>query len=217
MLGVVSLAAGVDTAAAEAAPKKARCVVDIDSQKKTVSINGTALASFDLGVLHKLLGKPSRIKAIKKRVRFERKAYNSNRRTSRMVPVTVHYYVWDRLGLVFNSGNLRKFDKRTDPERMVVFFPRKRSFTHSTPPAMTPKRRGVCKLRINGETVPANRSVVPKGVDYRTNKFAKFKTHFGPTSFTTQIDSLYSSGGAPYLRLYLDGPQTHRVSYVVIR
>ena len=216
---VVALLVAAGSIAAAPKPRKVKkCVIAVASPGNQLSIDGVALPDYERATLEKVLGKPDRVKRVTSRQRYERWPVDrSQPPTSTMRTITDLHYVYDTYGLVFPTRRTSAYDRRETADRMFVFFANARQFTHTAPPATVPKRRGGCRLAINGITVDPATDARPAGLSYRTDKLDLFATKFAPTSYTTDVDGLYSLEGLRYIRLYLDAPTTGRPAYAEIR
>ncbi len=106
--------------------------------------------------------------------------------------------------------------KMEEPNRFSIHFPNKRIFTHTKDLPFKPKKNFTGKFHINENELNPKDKLIPDLIDYKTNEFTLFNASFGPTSFTTIIDSLYSVKSEPYMRIYLDDAKTQRVSFIVL-
>ena len=189
--------------------------VAVDTRSGRITVDGKPLPDFKLATLKRVLGAPSRVKTTVDRERFERfPGPLGGSPHSTMVEVKNHHYVYDRLGLLFFTRNGR-YDNNRDPWAMVVVLRKNVAFTHARRPRFLPK--GTCKgLAVNGTLLDRNRTLVPKGVTYRTEKLRLFDTDFAPTSYATAVDSVYAHGGERAIRIFLDSSRDGRPAYVVI-
>ena len=194
----------------------APCTIAIENPGNKLVIAGAVLADFQVATLRARLGEPDRIE------RTERTGYEeesgeteSDPWTSREYTVIDHHYVYDHRGLVFSTRN--STFERSDPEMLRIFFAAQRRFDNVEAPPVLPKQRGTCEVTINGIAIDPARDLRPPGVSYRTEQFPLFGTTFGPTAYATAIDRLYTLDGRRHIELFLDAPNTGRISYLEIR
>jgi hypothetical protein len=208
------LAAGLSLLAVAPAAAAGKGVT-VDTRSGRITVNGKVLPNLELATLKRVLGAPSRVKTTVDRERFERfPGPLGGSPHSTMVDVKNHHYVYDRLGLLFHTRNGR-YDNNRDPATMIVVLRHKIAFTHRRRPRFFPRR--ACRaLAINGVQLNRDGRLVPKGVTYRTEKVRLFNTDFAPTSYTTDIDSVYAHGEKRAIRIFLDNPRDGRPAYVVI-
>jgi hypothetical protein len=131
------------------------------------------------------------------------------------IKVVNTYYIYDELGIMFytESGKGKGYE---EPNRFSIHFPNKRIFTHTKDLPFKPKKNFIGIFKINENELNPSEKLIPESVDYKTDEFILFGASFGPTSFTTIIDSLYSVKFEPYMRIYLDDGKTQRISSIVL-
>ena len=188
-------------------------MLQINTQDNSIRFNNQTIDQpYNLKQITAVLGKPDRMETHSRKARYERFGHKSTKRTSTMVDVTDSYHIYDDLGtMFFTSASIVK----SGNSKLIIYF-KKRQFTNTQNLAFVPNKgfRGV--LQINEKTVPADKKLLPKNVDYNTRKFDLWSTAFGPTSTGAVIDRLYSQEAKPYLMFYLDAPKTQRVSYLEV-
>ena len=188
--------------------------IEIDTKHPSIRINGIFLKDYNRKTFQKILGKASRIKVDSFRSYVEEFGFDGIPPSSYPIKVLNTYYIYDEIGIMFytESGKARK----EEPNRFSIHFPNKRSFTHTKDLPFKPKKSFTGIFQINENALNPQDKLIPDSVDYRTNEFTLFETSFGPTSYTTIIDSLYSIKSEPYMRIYLDDAKTQRVSIIVL-
>ncbi len=189
--------------------------IEIDTKKPSIRLNGIILEDFNRDTIRKIIGKPTRIRKDSFRSHMEEFSYEPGESPhSYPIKVLNTYYIYDELGVMFYTENGKA--RMEEPNRFSIHFPNKRKFTHTKDLPFKPKKNFTGVFRINENELNPNDKLIPDSVDYKTNEFNLFGASFGPTSFTTVIDSLYSIKSEPYMRIYLDDPKTQRVSCIVL-
>ncbi len=188
--------------------------IEIDTANTFIRINGIILKDYNRNTIQKILGKPNRIKIDSFRSYVEEFGFDGIPPSSYPIKILNTYYIYDEIGIMFytESGKARK----EEPNRFSIHFPNKRSFTHTKDLPFKPKKNFTGIIQINGKELNPEDKLIPDSVDYKTNEFTLFETSFGPTSYTTIIDSLYSVKSKGYMRIYLDDAKTQRVSIIVL-
>ena len=188
--------------------------IEIDTANTFIRINGIILKDYNRNTIQKILGKPNRIKIDSFRSYVEEFGFDGIPPSSYPIKILNTYYIYDEIGIMFytESGKARK----EEPNRFSIHFPNKRSFTHTKEEPCKPKKNFTGIIQINGKELNPEDKLIPDSVDYKTNEFTLFETSFGPTSYTTIIDSLYSVKSKGYMRIYLDDAKTQRVSIIVL-
>ena len=188
--------------------------IEINTADDSLRINGIILQDYNRNTVQKILGKPSRIKVDSFRSYVEEFGFDGIPPSSYPIQVSNTYYIYDEIGIMFytESGKTRK----EEPNRFSIHFPNKRFFTHTKDLPFKPKRNFTGIFQINEKELNPRDKLIPDSVDYKTNEFTLFETSFGPTSYTTIIDSIYSVKSKAYMRIYLDDAKTQRVSFIVL-
>ena len=188
--------------------------IEIDTTKNSMRLNGIILKDYNRKTFQKILGKPSRIKVDSFRSHMEEFGFDGLPPSSYPIQIRNTYYIYDEIGIMFytDSGKTRM----EEPNRFSIHFPNKRFFTHTKDLPFKPKKNFTGIFQINEKELNPKDKLIPDSVDYKTNEFTLFETSFGPTSYTTIIDSLYSVKSKAYLRIYLDDAKTQRVSFIVL-
>ena len=189
------------------------CVVSVTNPGDRLAINGVAIADFTAASLRPVLGEPDRVERTTKEERYEE---YGEMPSSTMVEIKDVHVVYERQGLVFRTRN-GAFGRSEVPTLLLVFLPSARRFDNLDPPAVVPAGRGGCRLEINGIEVDPRADLRPPGATYQSESVTLFGTRFGPTSYATAIDRLYTAGGERSIHIYLDAPATGRASYVEIQ
>lgn len=200
--------------------EKKPLLIGIDTSAKTILFDGKALTGFRLAEIHKLLGHPSRIEKTVRDSYIEEFPLEKDEQRA-IIPVKIFetYYIYDSLGLMFYAAQSRysaaaKPKGSAEPGKLILFSKNRRMFTHTGEYPYRPKQVFSGELKINGETVDMEQTQVPAGIDYKTEEFTVYKVKFAPTSYTMQIDSIYSRDSVPALRIYLNEPHLMFFSYL---
>lgn len=188
--------------------------IEIDTKNPSIRINGIILKDYKRETFQTILGKPSRIKMDSYQSHIEEFGFEGIPPSSYPIQVTNTYYIYDEIGVMFytESGKARM----EEPNRFSIHFPNKRIFTHTKDLPFKPKKNFTGIFQINENGLNPKDKLIPDSIDYKTNEFILFGANFGPTSYTTIIDSLYSVKSKAYLRIYLDDAKTQRVSVIVL-
>lgn len=186
----------------------------INTLDSSLQVNGSFLNNYNLNDLEKIIGKPNRIKTHSFKSYYEEFGAEKMSRTVIPITVTDYYYIYDKLGIMFYTNNGMSATKQ--PQKFSIHFKNKRTFTNTAALPFSPTGFFNGLLKINGDTLSANKKLIPKEVNYKTEDIQLFKTTFGPTSIGTVIDGLYSKNTLPYVLLYLDTEKEQRISYVVV-
>lgn len=188
--------------------------IEIDTANSSLRINEVILKDYNRKTFQKILGKPSRIKTDSFRSYMEEFGFDGMPPSSYPIQVRNTYYIYDEIGIMFYTESGKT--KMEEPNRFSVHFPNKRIFTHTKDLPFKPKKFFSGTFTINESELNPKEKLIPDSIDYKTNEFTLLGTSFGPTSYTTIIDSLYSVNSEPYMRIYLDDANTQRVSVIVL-
>lgn len=169
----------------------------------------------DTASLFKLLGKPDRIEKHRYKSHYKEHGYGSMPPSYETPEVFEVFYVYDALGLMFSTRNSKYSQKEI--HKMYVCFKNLREFNHTASLPFIPVKKFQEICNLNDSPLEDTLSLVPKEVHYKTKEFKAFGITWGPTSFTTIVDSFYSINTLLYLRLFLDSPTLQRLSYLEIQ
>ncbi|MEO6304265.1 MAG: hypothetical protein ABIP51_13955 [Bacteroidia bacterium] len=188
--------------------------IEISTTDTSIKFNGEKLISYQIYYIEKMLGKADRIKTHTFKSYYEEFGDEDTKPTSTPITVTDYYYIYDQLGLMFYTNN--GWGGTKDPKKFSVHFKNKRFFTNTAALPFTPLNTFTGILKINKDTVSADKKMITQSVTYKTNEINLFKIGFGLTSIATVIDGLYSNSVSPYLLMYLDSEKEQRLSYIVV-
>ncbi|MDH5681751.1 MAG: hypothetical protein OEZ36_09195 [Spirochaetota bacterium] len=192
-------------------PKKIN--LKLNTKKGEIKINGKRLKSLNIKDIHDLLGPHDRLEIHKTKGRYEE--WGGEEKTSDIVDVQSYYYLYDKLGLLFQSGyNQFPFKK---PIKFYVYFANKREFDHDlNPPAFQPKKPFRGSLSINNIAIKPNDPIISSSIHYRTKSIKLYNTRFSPRSIATQIFAIHASDKKMAITLYLNNPKEKKLSYISI-
>jgi hypothetical protein len=189
--------------------------LQISGNTQRIAFNHQEWEIGDTASLFKLLGKPDRIEKHHYKSHYKEHGYGGMPPSYETQDVFEVFYLYDSLGLMFSTQNSKYSQKEI--HKMYVCFQNLREFSHTVSLPFLPvkKFQGLCDL--NESHLQDTLSMVPKEVNYNTKEFILFGITWGPTSFTTVVDSFYSTDTNLYLRLFLDNATFQRLSYLEIQ
>ena len=195
--------------------KEAPFEIIINTLDSSLQVNGSFLNNYNMNDLEKIIGKPTRVKTHSFKSYYEEFGAEKMARTVVPITVTDYYYIYDKLGIMFYTNNGMSTTKQ--PQKFSIHFKNKRTFTNTAALPYSPANFFNGVLKINGDTLLADKKLISKETDYKTEDIQLFKTSFGSTSIATVIDGLYTKNTLPYVLLYLDTEKDQRISYVVVK
>jgi hypothetical protein len=207
--------------------KSMNFTIKIDHNKRQLLVNDTLLPGDFTGIT-KILGAPSRIEK-KEETQYveELQTHKAGKFLSYEVKVRIFFYIYDSLGIIFTSEEQDYDDINVKeqiiakPAMLTIYFNKQREFTHDRSRAYKPKQTFNGKIFINNIMLEQDKPVIPedsiKKIDYMTEKFELFGTWFGITSFTRIIDSVYTIGVSPWIRIYFNNGKSREVSFMDVR
>ncbi len=193
---------------------KPQLSVGLNTADTTITINDSVFKAYEIERIEKMLGKPDRIRTDSFRSSYERFGTAHSKPYSTPITVVNYYYIYDRIGIMLFTAN--GIHRSKTPDRLCICFNNKRSFTNTKPQPFSPNKAFSGLLKINGQTLAPDKKLIPDTVNYRTAKFTLFGTEFGPSSYTGDIDGLYSLNSELYMLIFLDNEKDQRISYMIV-
>ena len=163
--------------------KQSKLTIHINTKSGHILINGEKLTVFKPSVIEKVIAKPDRTESHKSRGYIKKwriKEFNKKKLPPviHYYPRTNYYYLYDKLGMMFFTNNLKEFPGNNKTAKFFsIYFLNKVKHPHK-PRLFKPKTTFTGDLYINGVRLRPDKTRFPKGLDHWDKTLQLYNTTF---------------------------------------